>query len=129
MLNDTLANTLSVINNYDKSGKIECLINPSSKIIKKVLEVLNAEGYIGSYEIVTEARGGVLKVNLLGKVNKCCVIKPRFSVKINEFEKFEKRYLPAKGVGCLIISTPKGVFSHEEAKKKGIGGRLLAYAY
>lgn len=129
MLNDTLANALSVINNYDKAGKRTCLVNPASKLMKKVLDVLNSEGYIGSYETLTEARGVVLKVNLLGKINKCCVIKPRSSVKSGEFEKFEKRYLPAKGVGCLVVSTSKGIFTHEEAKKKSVGGRLLAYCY
>ncbi len=129
MLNDSLANALSVINNYDKSGRRVCIVTPSSKLMKKVIELLNAEGYVGAYEVVTEARGMVLKVNLLGKINKCCVIKPRFSVKVDNFEKFEKRYLPAKSVGCLIVSTSKGIFTHEEAKKKGIGGRLLAYCY
>jgi len=32
-------------------------------------------------------------------------------------------------MGLLIISTPKGVMTHEEAKKQKIGGRLIAYVY
>ncbi|MEM2568018.1 MAG: 30S ribosomal protein S8, partial [Candidatus Bathyarchaeia archaeon] len=38
-------------------------------------------------------------------------------------------FLPSREVGLLIISTPRGVLSHKEAKEKGIGGRLLAYVY
>jgi len=68
-------------------------------------------------------------VELIGNINKCGVIKPRFPVKKNEFEKWEKRFLPAKDFGILLVSTPKGVMSHKEAYKNGIGGRLLAYVY
>ena len=46
-----------------------------------------------------------------------------------DFEKFERRYLPAKDMGILIVSTPAGIMTHVEAKKKGLGGRLLAYCY
>ena len=56
-------------------------------------------------------------------------IKPRFAVKATEYEKFEKRYLPAKGFGILIVSTVKGLMTHYEAKQQGLGGRLIAYCY
>ncbi len=129
MLNDTLANNLSGILNYDLAGKKQYLVHPASKMTMKVLEILNAQGYIGTTEIVTTARGGVVKVNLLGNINKCGVIKPRFAVTMDEYEKFEKRFLPAKGVGVLIISTIKGLMTHEEAKAQNLGGRLIAYCY
>jgi small subunit ribosomal protein S8 len=48
---------------------------------------------------------------------------------MDEYEKFEKRFLPAKGVGVLIVSTIKGIMTHEEAKGKTLGGRLIAYCY
>jgi small subunit ribosomal protein S8 len=129
MLNDTLANALSGITNYDKIGKKEYLIHPSSKIIKRVMDIMNQQGYLGTAEVMTPARGGVLKVALLGTINKCSVIKPRFAVTMNTYEKFEKRFLPAKGVGVLIVSTIKGFMTHEEAKAQNLGGRLIAYCY
>jgi small subunit ribosomal protein S8 len=129
MLNDPLANALSGILNYDKIGKKQYMVHPASRVIKKVLTILNEQGYIGSAEEVTDSRGGVIRVNLLGNINKCGVIKPRFSITMNEYEKFEKRFLPAKGVGVLIISTIKGLLTHEEAKEKNLGGRLVAYCY
>jgi small subunit ribosomal protein S8 len=129
MMNDTLANALSGILNYDKIGKKEFLVHPSSKIAKKVLEIMNRQGYIGAAEEVTDAKGGVLKVNLLGNLNKCGVIKPRFAVTMDEYEKFEKRFLPAKGVGILVVSTINGIMTHEEAKAQNLGGRLVAFAY
>jgi len=46
-----------------------------------------------------------------------------------EFEKFEKRYLPAKDFGFIVISTTKGLITLEEAREKGLGGRLIAFVY
>ena len=46
-----------------------------------------------------------------------------------EYEKFEKRYLPAKGFGIIIVSTPKGLMIHKEAISKVTGGKLIAYCY
>mgnify|MGYP001620142486 CR=1 FL=1 len=129
MMNDTLANALSGILNYDKVGKKAYHVHPSSKIMLRVLQILNEQGYLGVAESVTTARGGVMKVNLLGNINKCGFIKPRFAVTMDEYEKFEKRFLPAKGVGLLIVSTINGLMPHEEAKSRSLGGRLIAYCY
>jgi len=85
--------------------------------------------YIGNFVEINDNKGNVLKINLIGKINNCNVIKPRHAVGFGDFEKFEKRYLPAKGFGMIIISTNKGIITLEEAKSKKIGGRLLAYCY
>lgn len=129
MMNDPIANVLSSVFMYDKTGKKELLISPVSSILREVLRILNEQGYVGELESVAESKGGIAKLHLLGNVNKCGVVKPRFSLKSDEFEKFEKRYLPAKGVGVLIVSTSQGIMSHSDAVKKGIGGRLIAYCY
>ena len=129
MLNDTLATALSAILNMEKIGRKECVIRPSSRIIKTVLKIMNENNYIGSFNEVVMQKGNMLKVNLLGNLNKCGAIKPRYSVKKGGYEKFEKRYLPAKDFGIIFVSTPKGIMTHIEAKKKNIGGRLIAFCY
>lgn len=129
MLNDTLATALSAIMNKEKIGKKECKIVPSSKIVKKIIRIMNENDYIGSFEEIVTQKGSLLKVNLIGNINKCGAIKPRYSVKKDGYEKFEKRYLPAKDFGFIFVSTQKGIMTHTEAKKKGIGGILLAYCY
>lgn len=129
MLNDPLANALSIILNAEKIGRKECEIRPMSKVIKKVLSVMKDNLYLGDVEEVKDSKGGVLKVNLLGNINDCGAIKPRFSVKKDLYEKFEKRFLPAKGMGIIVVSTPQGIMTQAEAKKKGIGCRLLSYCY
>ncbi len=128
-MNDSLANALSSILNDEKIGKGLCTIKPSSKIIKKVLDIMKNNQYIGDFEEMEDGRGNIIKVNLLGNINKCGVVKPRYSVKKDQYEKYEERYLLAKGMGILMISTPLGIISHDEAKKKNVGGKLLAYCY
>jgi small subunit ribosomal protein S8 len=129
MMNDTVASALSAILNYDRTGKKECVVHPGSRMLKQVLKIMQEQGYVGQAEDLTSARGGVIKVSLLGNINKCGVIKPRFAVRTDEYEKFEKRFLPAKNVGVLVVSTIKGVMTHEEAKSQNMGGRLIAFCY
>lgn len=130
-LNDPLANAMSGILNSEKVAKKQVEIRPVSKLTIKVLEIMQNEGYIGSAEITVKEQkmGGRIVVSLLGKINNCGVVKPRFSVSAKGYEKFEKRFLPAKGVGILIVSTPKGIITNEEAREKKLGGKLLAYCY
>ncbi len=129
MLNDPIANMMSSIIIYEQTGKRELIVHPVSKIIRKVLTIMQEHGYVGELEDLSEGRAGFAKLNLLGNVNKCGVIKPRFAIGKQEFQKFEKRYLPANGVGILILSTSQGLMTHDKAREQGIGGRLIAYCY
>lgn len=128
-LNDTLANSLSYIVNMERIGAKECVIKPSSKIMKKVLEVLHECGYVGEITETESSRGKQLTVSLLGRINNCNVVKPRFSVTLDTFTKYEKRFLPAKDFGVIIVTTNQGIMTHSQAKEKHIGGKLLAYCY
>ncbi|MBR9678377.1 MAG: 30S ribosomal protein S8 [Nanoarchaeota archaeon] len=126
---DTISDALSTINNASKVGKKECTIKPVSKLIKNVLHLMKEHNYIGEFEIIDNGRGGVIKLQLIGKINKCGSIKPRFPINKKDFEKYEKRYLPAKGFGYLMLTTSKGIMTQEEARQKKVGGALVAYIY
>lgn len=129
MLNDPLANALSVILNAENRSKKSCIITPSSKIIKKVLTLMNEHKYLGKFTETETASGYFLKVELIGAINKCGAVKPNYASKADNFEKFEKKYLPAKDFGFIIVSTSQGVMTHIESKQKSLGGRLIAYFY
>ena len=66
---------------------------------------------------------------LLGRINKAGPIRPRFSVSKDGYEEFEKRFLPSRDIGILVVTTNRGVMSHREAIKQGLGGKLLGYVY
>ena len=100
-----------------------------TKFLGNILDLLKEYNYIGSYDVVDDGRQGLIKVNLLGNINKCGIIKPRFSVTVEEIESYEKRFLPAKDFGVVIISTSKGLMTQTQAKEAKVGGTLVAYCY
>jgi small subunit ribosomal protein S8 len=128
-LNDPLANVLSHILIEDRKGTKTIFTKHNSKIIRAVLDLLKENKYIGSYKVIEDGRGGSLQINLIGAINNTGVIKPRYSVKISDYKKFEKRYLPAFGFGFLVVTTNKGIMTQEDAVSKNLGGKLLAYVY
>lgn len=128
MLQDSLADVLSTIKNAERIGKRECVTN-ASKEIRSVLKVLEENGYIGSFEFVDDGKSGKFRVELKGRIIDCNVIKPKFSISVTAFEKWEKRFLPGREFGHLILTTPKGIMDHKKAKEMNVGGKLLAYVY
>lgn len=128
MLQDTLADALSIIKNADRLGKKDCVVR-ASKLVKEVLRVMGENGYVGKVHFIDDGKSGKLKIEMKGKVLDCNVVKPRYSVRTDEYEKFEKRYLPGRDFGILIITTPKGVVDHKKAKEEKLGGKLVAFCY
>ena len=125
---DTLANALSSIKMAEVRGKPSAQTN-ASKLVSKVLELLRNQGYVKEYSNAEVGKALGYLVTLNGSINNCGVIRPRFSVKVNQWEKYEERFLPARGVGMLIVSTPQVILTHAQAKEKHTGGRLLAFVY
>ena len=128
MLHDPLADMMSTIKNAERVGKNSC-VTRASNVVKSILQIMQEQGYVGAFEFIDDGRGGKFKIELRGKIIDCNVIKPRYSVKVDEFEKWEKRYLPAREFGLLILSTSKGIIGHKKAKQTKTGGKLLAYVY
>ncbi|MFT4310108.1 MAG: 30S ribosomal protein S8 [Candidatus Woesearchaeota archaeon] len=126
VLNDPLASVLSKINNAEKVGKDAVTVSPVSSQLKRVLSILQDQQYVGSFE---ESEDRTLVIHLLHTINRVGVIKPRFSFTNAEYEKVEKRYLPAKDFGVIIVTTSKGIMTLDEAKTLQIGGKLIAYCY
>ena len=129
MLNDPLANVLSCIGHYERLGRKSVMTPHNSSFIRQVLAILHAHRYIGDVSEVEDGKGKHINIPLLGTINKINVIKPRFSIKHDEFEKFEKSFLPAKTMGILIVSTSKGLMTNVQAKKEHLGGKLICYCF
>ena len=126
---DPLNDALTKIFNAEQAGKYNVDLAPASKLLGSVLEIMQTSGYVGEIEKNDDGRGGKYIVQLRGAINECGVVKPRHSVRRQEFDKWEGRYLPAQDFGLLILTTNSGVMHHKEAKENRIGGKLLAYVY
>ena len=86
-------------------------------------------GYIGEFEVVDDHRAGKIVVDLIGRVNKCGVISPRFDVGHDQIEKWVGNLLPARQFGHIILTTSMGIMDHEECKRKHTGGKVLGFFY
>lgn len=124
MSQDVVADALNQIMNSKRARKKELVLKRHSKLLLSVLAIAKLNGYVKNYK----AEGNELKIEL-GKVNGCRAIKPRTPVQVDEIEKYIKRYLPAKNIGIIILSTSKGLMTHNRAIENKIGGSLLAYFY
>ncbi len=124
MSQDVVADTLNQMMNALRAGKETLEVKKHSRLLLSVLAIAKLRGYVKDYK----AEGTKLKISL-GKLNGCNAIKPRFVVKISDIDRYIKRYLPAKNLGILIISTSQGLMTHPTAFEKNLGGSLIAYFY
>ena len=86
-------------------------------------------GYIGEFEIVDDHRSSKIVIDLTGRLNKCGVICPRFDVPHDEIEKWVVNLLPSRQFGHILISTTYGIMTHDEARRKKTGGKILGFFY
>jgi small subunit ribosomal protein S8 len=126
MSHDVVADGLNMIRNARKARKENVKIMRISNALVEVLKIMKQEGAIKKYKI--DAKEKSLSVTI-GDLNECKAIKPRFSCNKTQIEKYRRRYLPARNLGIMIISTNKGMMTHKEAQEEQIGGSLIAYFY
>mmetsp|Transcript_50744 Transcript_50744/g.122379 ORF Transcript_50744/g.122379 Transcript_50744/m.122379 type:complete len:131 (+) Transcript_50744:204-596(+) len=124
-----LADCLKTISNAEKRGRRQVLIRPSSKVVVKFLRCMQQHGYIGEFEIIDDHRSNKIVIELTGRLNKCGVISPRFDVEYGEIEKWIVNLLPSRQFGHIILSTTYGIMTHEEARRKKTGGKILGFFY
>ncbi len=128
MSKDLVSGLFTTLQNNEMVRNGECIYY-ASKLIGEILKALQRHGYIGAIEYIEDGRGGKFRIQLLGRINRAAPVRPRFSVKKDEYEKWERQFLPSKDIGILIVTTSQGVMSHREAKEKELGGKLLGYVY
>ena len=124
MSQDIVADALNQIMNAKKARKNSLVVKRYSKVLMGVLAIGKLKGYISSYR--TEENDLHIE---FGKLNSCRAIKPRYVVKANTIDKYVRRYLPARDMGILIVSTSQGLMTHQTAEEKNIGGSVIAYFY
>jgi ribosomal protein S8 len=124
MSQDLVADALNQMTNALKARKSEVVLKRHSKLMLSILALAKLKGYIKNYSV----NGTQLNVEF-DKLNNCGAIKPRLHVKVKDINKYISRYLPAKGIGIIIVSTSKGLMAHQTAEELNLGGSLMAYFY
>jgi len=126
MSQDVVADGLNMLKNAKRANKKTVVIRKISNPLIEILKIMKRKGAVKRYKI--DSKEKTVEVTL-GDFSECKAVKPRFTVKKDTIEKYRRRYLPARDVGTLIISTSKGLLTHEEAFQEKIGGCLMAYFY
>ena len=131
-ITDPIADMLSRIRNAN-NAKHDTVDIPASNMKKSIAQILLDEGYIKSYQLVSDGTQGVIRVTLrYNQPNKEKVItglrrvsKPGLRVYAGADE------LPQviKGLGIAIVSTSKGVMTDKAARAAHVGGEVLAFVW
>ena len=129
VLISVLSDCLKTILNAERAGKRQVLIRPSSKVIIRFLKLMQKRNYIGDFEVVDDRRGGKVVIELLGRVNKCGVISPRFDIGVTEYEKVVANLLPSRQFGYIVMTTNIGIIDQEKARRRHVGGKILGFFY
>lgn len=130
-ITDPIADLLTRIRNANTS-KHDSVDVPASNMKRAIVEILNDEGYIKSYQIIEDGKQGVIRISLkYGPKNEKVisglkrVSKPGLRIYAGADE------LPKvlKGLGIAIISTSKGIMTDKKAREEHIGGEVLAFVW
>ena len=128
---DPIADMLTRIRNANDS-KHKTVDIPSSKMKLGIAEILFREGYIKSFEEISNENQGIIRITLKYGEKGTKVIdgikrisKPGLRIYANKEE------LPKvlNGLGIAIISTSQGLKTDKEARQLGVGGEVLAYIW
>ena len=126
MSHDVVADALNMIKNARRAKKEIVEIKIISNLLIEVLKIMKQKGAVKKYKI--DAKEKSIEVTI-GDLSECRAIKPRFSVDKSQIEKYRRRYLPSRKIGTIIVSTNKGLMTHDEAQETNTGGCLIAYFY
>ena len=126
MSHDIVADALNMIRNANRARENSVKIRRISNVLIEILKIMKQKGAIKKYKIDSKEKSVEVSI---GELTECMAIKPRFTCYVGEIEKYKRRYLPARNIGTMIISTNTGLKTHEEAEEEGIGGSLIAYFY
>ena len=128
---DPIADMLTRIRNAN-SAKHKTVDVPASKMKTAIAEILFREGYIKSFEVISNENQGIIRITLKYDEKGTRVIdgikiisKPGLRVYAGKEE------LPKvlNGLGIAIISTSKVLKTDKEAREAGMGGEVLAYVW
>jgi len=126
-VNDPISDMLTRIRNAGMARKAETVM-PSTKILVAIARILKDEGYIADYRVIEKTPQNQLVVTLRYGSDKRHTIR-----EIRRVSKPGLRIYAGKddiprvksGLGIAVVSTPQGVMTGYEARRRGIGGEVL----
>ena len=130
-VNDPISDMLTRIRNAGLARQAETTM-PATKILIAIAKILKEEGYVSDYRVIEKRPQDQLVVGLRYGADKKHAIK-----EIKRVSKPGLRVYAGKddiprvrsGLGIAVVSTPQGVMTGFEARRRGIGGEVLCTVF
>lgn len=130
VLTDPLGDMLTRIRNAQLRRKSK-VSTPASNLRQRVLDVLQAEGYIRGYSSIEQAGQGELEIELkyydgepvIRDIHRVSRPGRRVYASVDALPRV------ANGLGVSILSTSKGIMSDNDAREQNVGGEILCQVF
>ncbi len=129
-VSDPIADFLTRLRNAAGVGKTKFDV-PYSKMKGEIARILKQEGYISDYELDTTGKHPVLHITakFVNKTPAIAGLKRVSKPGLRKYVGASEIPRVLGGMGIAILSTSSGVMTGQEAKRKNVGGELLAYVW
>lgn len=130
-VNDPISDMLTRIRNAGMARQTETTM-PSTNILAAIAGILKQEGYIADFRVVERRPQNQLVVSLRYGADKRHTIREIKRVSKPGLRVYAgKEEIPRvrSGLGIAIVSTPQGVLTGYEARRRGIGGEVLCTVF
>ena len=131
MQTDAVADMLTRIRNAN-TASTEQIDLPSSKMKAAVADILKREGYIRDYAVDQTKPQATLRIALKYTRNRERALTGLRRISKPGLRVYAKRTEVPRvlgGLGMSIISTSAGLMTDREARRRGIGGEVVAYVW
>ncbi|MCH8978892.1 MAG: 30S ribosomal protein S8 [Armatimonadetes bacterium] len=101
---------------------------PMSKIKVEILKILEAEGFIGEHEVLTETDFPQIRIQLKYDVKHAPIIRTLRRVSkpgLRVYRKTADLKPVRSGLATQILTTSAGLMTDREARRRSIGGEVL----
>lgn len=126
-LTDPIADALTTIRNANRI-KRERVDLRASKMISSILKILREEKFIYDFRLIEDKKQGILRVYLRKDAEKMRKITRIMRISrpgLRIYTKKDEIPTVLNGLGICILSTPEGLLTGEQAKRRSVGGELL----
>lgn len=131
MMTDPISDMLTRIRNASLVRAKEAAL-PMSKMKFALAKILESEGYLSGVETFNDGARPMLRLRLayredgepaISSITRTSKPSRRVYVRANDIARVRS------GHGCAIISTPNGLMTNNEARKRRLGGELICEVY
>jgi small subunit ribosomal protein S8 len=124
---DPIADLLTRVRNATRANHDHVLV-PVSKLKLDLIKVLKAEGYVQKYDLVDDQKHGAIRITLkYGAKRRPVITGIRRVSRPGRRHYVNTQEIPRimGGLGTAVLSTPEGLMTDKEARRRHLGGEVL----